>query len=86
MLTTFDFIHWSMSKDLKHEKDVGEVKAKMSYLANNYVNTYKPLENTLPKHKIMKKLRNNKDILITKPDKGNGVIIVNRAIYMSSFI
>ena len=84
MLTTFDFIHWSMSKDLKHEKDVGEVKAKMSYLANNYVNTYKPLENTLPKHKIMKKLRNNKDILITKPDKGNGVIIVNRAIYMSS--
>ena len=32
----------------------------------------------------MKILRNNKDILITKPDKGNGVIIVNRAIYMSS--
>ena len=32
----------------------------------------------------MKIIRNNKDILITKPDKGNGVIIVNRAIYMSS--
>ena len=29
------------------------------------------------------KLRNNKDILITKPDKCNGVIIVNRAIYKS---
>ena len=29
---------------------------------------------------IIKKLRNNKDILITKPDTGNEFIIVNRAI------
>ena len=56
----------------------------MSYLANNYVNTYKPSKNSLRKHKIIKKIRDNKDILITKPDKDNGVIIVNRAIYMSS--
>ena len=84
VLTTFDFIQRSMSKDLKHEKDAGEVKAKMSYLAHNYVNTYKASKNTSRKHKIIKILRNNKDILITKPDKGNGVIIVNRAMYMSS--
>ena len=71
-----------MSKDLKHEKDAGEVKAKMCYLTNNYVNVYKPSKNTLCKHKIIKKPRNNKDILITKPDKGNGVIIVNRTIYI----
>ena len=37
VLTTFDFIHQSMSKDLNHEKDAVKVKAKMSYLANNYV-------------------------------------------------
>ena len=49
-------------------------------MANNYVNTYKPSRNTLHKHKIIKKLKNNKVILITKPDKGNEVIIVNRAI------
>ena len=73
-----------MSKDLKHEKDAGKVKAKMSYLANSYVNTYKPSKNTLLKHKIIKKLTNNKDKLITKPDRSNGVIMVNRAIYMSS--
>ena len=80
LLTTFDFIHQSMSKDLKLEKEAGEVKAKMYYLADNYVNTYKPPKNTLCKHKIIKKLRNNKDILIAKPGKGNGVIKVNRAI------
>ena len=73
-LTTFDFIHRSMSKDLKHEKDSGEVKAKMSYLANNYVNAYKPSKNILCKHKILRKLRNNKDIPTTKPDKGNGLL------------
>ena len=81
VLTTFDFIHRSMSKDLKHEKDAVEVKAKMSYLANNYVNTHKPSKNTLHKHKIIKKLRNNKDILITNPGKGNDNLIAR---YMSS--
>ena len=86
VLTTFDFIHRSISKDFKYEKDAGEAKAKMSYLANNYVNTYKPSKNILCKHKIIKNLRNNKDILITNPEKGNEVIIVNRAIYMSKFI
>ena len=74
----------SISKNLKHEKDTGEVKAKMSYLANNYVNAYKASKNTLGKHKILKNLRNNKDILITKSTKGNGIVIVNRAIYTSS--
>ena len=56
----------------------------MSYLANNYVNTYKRSKNTLRKHRIIKIFRNNKDILITKPDKDNRAIIVNRALYMSS--
>ena len=60
VLTTFDFIHQSMSKDLKHEKDIGEVKAKMSYLAIW--------------HKIIKILRNNKNILITKPEKVMGLL------------
>ena len=42
-------------KDLKHEKEAGEVKAKMSCLTNNYVNAYKPSKNTLSKHKIFLK-------------------------------
>ena len=48
VLTTFDFIH--RCKDLKHEKDTGEVKARIFYLANNYVNTCKPWRNNLRKH------------------------------------
>ena len=84
VLTTFDFIHRAMIKDLQDVKEVGEVKAKMSYLANTYVNSYRPSKNALHKHKILKKLRNNNEILITKPEKGNGVIIVDRNLYKSS--
>ena len=73
-----------MSKDLQDVKEAGEVKAKMSYLANTYVNSYKPSKNALRKQKILIKLRNNNEILITKPDKGNGVIIVDRNLYKSS--
>ena len=76
MLTTFDFIHRAINKDLKDNRDAGEVKAKLSYLANSYVNSYKPTKNVLRKYRVLNKSRNNKDIFITKPDKGNGVAIV----------
>ena len=78
VLTKFDFIHRAMSKDLKDNRNAGEVKAKLSYLANSYVNSYKPTKNVLRKYGVLNKLRNNIDILITRPDKGNGVVIVDR--------
>ena len=37
ILSTLDFIQRTMSKDLKDEKDAGEVKVKISYLANTDV-------------------------------------------------
>ena len=84
IFSTFDFIHQTVSKDLKDQKDTAEVKAKISYLANTYVNSYKPTKNALQKHEILKKLRNDNNILITKTDKGDGVVIVDRIYYMSS--
>ena len=72
-----------MSKDLTNQKDTGEVKARISYLTNSYVNSYKPIKSSLRKHKIMKKLRNNNNISITKSDKRNGVVIVGKNYYMS---
>ena len=68
MLTTFDFIHQSMSKDLKHEKDTVEVKAKMSYLAN-YANAYKPLKNALRKHKMLKNTYKQQGNTINKTEQ-----------------
>ena len=71
-----------MKKDLKHEKDNGEIKSQLSYLASSYTNNYKPTKNTLEKHKILKKLRENNDIIITRPDKGNGIVILDRKDYI----
>ena len=47
VLTTFDLIHRAMNKDLKDNRDAGEVKTKLSYLATSYFNIYKPTKNVL---------------------------------------
>ena len=51
-------------------------------MANTYVTSYKVSEKTLKKHRIWKKLQANKDIVITRPDKGNGVIIIDKSEYL----
>ena len=53
----------------------------MSSLANAYTANYKPSKKTLIKHNILKQLRKNRNIVITKPDKGEGVIILNKEDY-----
>ena len=37
--------------------------------------------NILKKRKILEKLRRNKDIVIIRPDMGNGVVVMDRVIY-----
>ena len=82
ILTTFDFIHHAMAKDLRDEKQSGEVKTKISNLAHSYANSYKPTLHALKKHRIFKRLANNKDIVILCPDKGSGTVILNRDDYI----
>ena len=65
-----------MTKDLRDEKQSGEVKTKISNLAHCYVNSYKPTLHALKKHRILKRLANNKDIVILHPDKGSATVIL----------
>ena len=53
----------------------------LSYLANSYFYNYKPSPLILRQHRVLRNLRKNKDIVITKPDKGNGVVILDRKLY-----
>ena len=53
-------------------------------MANSYVYKYTPSFNSLKKDKILQKLKCNKDIVITRLDKGNGVVILNRDEYIKS--
>ena len=71
-----------MTKDLRDEKQSGEVKTKISNLAHSYANSYKPTLHALKKHQICKRLANNQDIVILRPDKGSGTVILNRDDYI----
>ena len=43
-----------MAKDLKIEKESGELRAKLSNLTNSYVNNNRPLKYVMNKHGICK--------------------------------
>ena len=53
----------------------------LSYLANSYFYNYKPSPRILHQHRVLRNLRKNKDIVITKLDKGNGVVVLDRKPY-----
>ena len=71
-------IHHSFLNNLKSEETKSQIKA---HLANSYFYNYKPSPRILRQHRVLRNLRKNKDIVITKPDKGNGVIILDQKLY-----
>ena len=81
ILSTFEQINRSLSRNIKDERKSGELKATISNLANVYWSSYKPTQNTLRKLRILKKLRIRKDIVIVRTDRGSGVVILDRDIY-----
>ena len=81
IFTIFEKIHRSFINNRKSEETKNQIKTPLSYLANSYFYNYKPSLRILRQHRVLRNLRNNKDIFITKPDKGNGVLIVDRKLY-----
>ena len=43
----------------------------------SYFYNYKPSSRVLCQHCVLRNLRKNKDIIIAKPHKGNGVVILD---------
>ena len=64
--------------NLKSEKTKSQIKAHLLYLANSYFYNCKPSPRILRQHCILRNFSKNKDTVITKPDKGNGVVIFDR--------
>ena len=81
IFTTFQKLNWYLYTELKNTEDTETLGAQLSQLTNLYYSKYKPSTQKLKKHGILKKLRENKDIVITHPDKGNGVVIMNQKDY-----
>ena len=70
IFTTFEKIHRSFLNNLKSGETIGQ----------NFYN-YKPSPRLLRQHCVLRNLTKNKDIVLTKPDKGNGVVILDRKLY-----
>ena len=63
ILTTFDFIHRAMTKDLRDEKQSGEVETKIPNLAQCYPNSYKPTLHALKNTAFLKDWTTTKILL-----------------------
>ena len=84
ILTTFEKIHRSFISNLKSEETKNQIKAHVSYLADSYIYNYKPSPRILRQHRVLRSLRKNKDIAITKPGKRNGVAILDWKLFESA--
>ena len=81
IFTTFEKIYHSSLNNLKSEETKNQIKVHLSYLANSYFYNCKPSPRILRQHRVLRNFRNNKDIVIIKPDKGNRVVILDRKLY-----
>ena len=64
-----------MNGCLLDRKNESKLKADPSHLAQSYANSFRPSLKDIKTDKILNQLRENNDIVILKPDKGNGVVI-----------
>ena len=64
---------------MKNDADKPTLKTQLSNVQN-----YQPSKSTLIKHRILKKLRNDKETVILRPGKGSGVVVLNRTYYEKS--
>ena len=79
VFASFELIHRFMKENIccENEPHAAELRSKLSHLANSYITTYKPRAAALKTHRVLTRLKRNKNIVILKPDKGNATVIIN---------
>ena len=80
----FDMISKFLTRDIEKNEVSTQSKSELTHLANFYIYKYTLSKSSLKKHKMLQILRSQKDIIITHPDKGNGIVILNRSDYIKS--
>ena len=75
IFTTFEKIHRSFLDNLKSKETKSQIKAHL------YFYNYKPSPHVLRQYRVLLNFRKNKDVVITRPDKGNRVVILDQKLY-----
>lgn len=81
VFSCFELINRTMVRNILDRKLKGKLVADLSHLAHSYVSSHQPSAADLKKYRVLKNLRRNKDIVILKPDKGNGLVVMDRKAY-----
>ena len=82
----FESIYQSMNSHLMDKNNVGKVKADLSHLAQTYGSSCRPSQKDIKTHKTLNQRRRNKESVLLKPDKGNGVVVLNRSDYIKGIL
>ena len=86
VFASFESIYQSMNSRLMDKNNVGKLKADLSHLAQTYVSSFRPSQKDIKTHKTLDQLRRNKEFVLLKPDKGNGVVVLNRSDYIKGIL
>ena len=78
---SFELIHRTMAKKLINKQHDAKLVADLSHLAHSYVSAHRPTTADRKKYRILKDLKKIQNIVILKPDKGNGVVVLDRIAY-----
>ena len=84
VFTCFELIHRTMTKkliDKKHDAKLVADLSHLSHLSHSYVSAHWPTTADRKKYRILKDLKKKQTIVILKPDKGNGVVVLDRIAY-----
>ena len=84
IFSIYQDIHCLFISNLKSEETKSQIKLLLWYLANSYFYRYKPSPCILHQHRVLQYFRKNIDIVITRPDKGNKVVILDRKLYKNA--
>ena len=68
-----------MTEEIEEIEVSTQLKNELTYLADFYIYKYTPSKYSLKKHKILQTLRPQKSIITAHPDKGNGLVILDRS-------
>ena len=86
IFASFESIFNSMTSRLRDKSNENKLKSDLSHLAHSYANLFKLSPKDIKTHKILKNLHKKNNIVILKPDKGNGVVVLNRADYIEGIL
>ena len=78
VFVSFEMMHRFLLENLKSKIDKPALKSELLHFANSYFYNCKPSRPTLRKRGILRKLKNDKSIIILRRDKGKGIVVLDR--------